>query len=83
MGNPGTHSSQNIPVVVVGDAHGAFKVGRRIKLKDACPEEATQCDASNATSMTKLLVSVANAFGAELNGFGAEPDVGPLRELEA
>ncbi len=82
MGDPGLHSSRDIPVVVAGDAHGAFKVGRRIQLKDDCPEDSLQCNVESGTSMTKLLVSVANAFGDELNGFGAEPDVGRLSELE-
>jgi hypothetical protein len=83
MGDPGLHSSQNIPVVVVGDAHGKFAVGRRIILTDQCPPEHLQCEPETGTSMTKLLVSVASAFGAELDGFGAEPDVGALSELES
>ncbi len=82
MGDPGLHSSSNIPVVVAGDAHGAFNVGRRIRLRDSCPPDALQCEPSSANSMTKLLVSLANAFGADLGGFGAETDVGPLSELE-
>lgn len=83
MGDPGLHSSRNIPVVVAGDGHGAFKVGRRIRLEDGCPSDALQCNAETGTSMTKLLVSVANAFGCELEGFGSELDVGRLTQLEA
>ncbi len=81
MGDPGLHASSNIPVVVAGTAHGAFRMGRRIKLTDNCPEGALQCSAESANSMTKLLVSVVNAFGVEVDGYGAEPNIGPLWEL--
>jgi hypothetical protein len=83
MGDPATHSSRNIPVIVAGDAHGAFRVGRRLQLQDDCGTGALQCGVENGTSMSKLLVSVANAFGDTLSGFGTEQDVGPLVELEA
>lgn len=83
MGDPAVHSSRDIPVVIAGDAHGRFRVGRRIQLNDKCSEGSIQCNAESGTSMTKLLVSVANAFGDEIGGFGDEPDVGVLSELEA
>lgn len=70
-------------MVVGGDAHRAFKVGRRIRLSDQCPTQALRCNAETGTSVSKLLVSVANAFGDELSGFGTEPDVGALSELQA
>lgn len=83
LGNAGLPSRQNIPVVVTGDAHGAFKFGRRIGSIDACPTDPLQCNTDTGPSMTKLLVSVAIAFGEELYGFRTEPDVGALSELEA
>ncbi len=83
MGDPALHSSRNVPVVVAGNAHGRFKTGRRIKLADDCPPGDMWCQPTTDNSMTKLLVSVANAFGAGVNGFGTETSVGPLSALEA
>lgn len=83
MGDPALHSSRDIPVVVAGSAHGKFKTGRRIKLAADCPPADMWCQPKTDNSMTKVLVSVANAFGAELTGFGTETNVGSLRELEA
>ncbi len=83
MGNPSLHSSRDIPVVVAGNAGGKLKTGVRIKLADDCPPDNQWCMPKNDNSMTKLLVSVANAFGAGVNGFGAEANVGSLTEIEA
>lgn len=82
MGDPGLHSSRDIPVVVAGNAGGKFKTGVRIKLAPDCPPSDEWCAPKTDYSMTKLLVSAANAFGAGINGFGAESNVGPLSELE-
>lgn len=82
MGDPALHSSRDIPVVVAGNAGGKFKTGVRIKLADDCPPDNMWCTPKKDNSMTKLLVSVANAFGAGVNGFGVETNVGPLSEIE-
>lgn len=82
MGDPALHSSRDIPVVVAGNAGGKFKTGVRIKLAADCPPDNMWCTPKTDNSMTKLLVSVANAFGANVNGFGAETNVGPLSEIE-
>lgn len=82
MGDPALHSSRDIPVVVAGSAHGQFKTGRRIKLAADCPPNDMWCQPKTDNSMSKVLVSVANAFGADVTGFGTETNVGPLRELE-
>lgn len=83
MGNPSLHSSRDIPVVVAGSAGGKLRTGVRIKLAEDCPPDNQWCTPKTDNSITKLLVSVANAFGAGVNGFGAEANVGPLSELEA
>jgi hypothetical protein len=82
MGNPSLHSSRDIPVVVAGNAGGKFKTGVRIKLAADCPPDNMWCTPKTDNSMTKLLVSAANAFGANVNGFGVESNVGPLSEIE-
>lgn len=82
MGDPALHSSRDIPVVVAGNAGGKFKTGVRIKLAADCPPGNQWCTPKTDNSMTKLLVSAANAFGANLNGFGVETNVGPLSEIE-
>lgn len=83
MGDPALHSSRDIPVVVAGNAGGRFKTGVRIKLAADCPPDNQWCTPKTDNSITKLLVSAANAFGANINGFGAETNVGPLSEIEA
>jgi hypothetical protein len=83
MGDPSLHASRDIPVVVAGSAGGKLKTGRRIKLAADCPPNDEWCQPKTDNSMTKVLVSVANAFGAELSGFGTETSVGPLAELDA
>jgi arylsulfatase A-like enzyme len=83
MGDPALHSSRDIPVVVAGNAGGKLKTGVRIKLAADCPPDNMWCTPKTDNSMTKLLVSVANAFGANVNGLGSESNVGPLSEIEA
>lgn len=83
MGDPALHASRDIPVVVAGAAQGKLKTGRRIKLAADCPPNDMWCQPKTDNSMTKVLVSVANAFGAGVSGFGTETSVGPLTELDA
>jgi hypothetical protein len=82
MGNPSLHSSRDIPVVVAGSAGGKLKTGVRIKLADDCPPNDQWCNPKTDNSITKLLVSVANAFGANVNGLGTETNVGRLSQIE-
>jgi hypothetical protein len=76
MGNPALHSSRNVPTVLAGGANGKFRMGRRVKLSDDCPpgtgewcSEAQRVDKPN----NHLLVSIAQAFGAEIDKFGTQP----------
>ncbi len=89
MGNPALHSTRNVPTVLAGGANGKFRMGRRIKLTPDCPESNLWCSENDAVfqgvTNNHLLISIANAFGVELNEFGDQPDpklnTGPLSEL--
>lgn len=78
MGNPALHSTRNVPTVVAGGAGGKFRMGRRLKMGADCPESDPWCNQDsasfNAAPNNKLLVSIAQAFGAELEEFGTQPD---------
>lgn len=78
MGNPALHSTRNVPVLLAGGANGKFKMGRRLKLKADCPSSNPWCSETTAdfTAMTnsKLLVSIAQAFGVQIDKFGTQPD---------
>jgi Protein of unknown function (DUF1552) len=89
MGNPSLHSTRNVPTVLAGGAGGKFRMGRRLKLKVDCPTDTPWC-AENDKVFTpvpnsKLLVSIAQAFGVDINEFGTQPDpaltTGALSEL--
>lgn len=76
MGNPALHSTRNVPTVLAGGAGGKFRMGRRLKMANDCPPENQWCDENtgNMTPNNKLLVSIAQAFGAEIDTFGTQPD---------
>jgi hypothetical protein len=76
MGNPALHSTRNVPTVLAGGANGKFRMGRRVKLSQDCPpgtgewcSETQRVDKPN----NQLLVSIAQAFGAEIDKFGTQP----------
>jgi hypothetical protein len=88
MGNPALHSSRNVPTVLAGGANGKFRMGRRVKLSQDCPpgtpewcSETQRVDKPN----NHLLVSIAQAFGAEIDKFGTQPSealmTGTLSEI--
>jgi hypothetical protein len=78
MGNPALHSTRNVPTVIAGGANGKFRMGRRIKLAADCPADASWCAENDAvftgTTNNHLLISIANAFGVDLNEFGTQPE---------
>jgi hypothetical protein len=78
MGNPALHSTRNVPTVLAGGLNGKFRMGRRLKLKADCPTESPWCSPTDATftpvTNNKLLVSIAQAFGEDINTFGTQPD---------
>lgn len=74
MGNPALHSTRDVPTVLGGGVNGKLRMGRRLKLPADVP-------AAN----NHLLVSIAHAFGVEIDSFGTQPNpadkTGPLAGL--
>jgi hypothetical protein len=89
MGNPSLHSTRNVPTVLAGGAGGKLRMGRRLKLKPDCPENSPWCGENDPgftpVPNSKLLVTIAQAFGVDVNEFGTQPDPaltqGALSEL--
>jgi hypothetical protein len=78
MGNPALHSTRNVPTVLGGGASlTKFRMGRRLRLSPDCPMSNLWCAPGDATFMgttnNHLLVSIANAFGVNINTFGSQP----------
>jgi hypothetical protein len=88
MGNPSSHSTRNVPVLLAGGANGKFRMGRRLNLGADCPPDNEWCGENviNNRPNSHLLVSIAQAFGAEIDTFGSQPDealiTGRLTELD-
>lgn len=78
MGNPAWHSTRNVPTLLAGGAGGKLPMGRRIKMAADCPETDLWCTPDsasfNASPNNKLLVSIAQMFGAEIESYGTQPD---------
>jgi hypothetical protein len=78
MGNPSLHSTRNVPTVLAGGAGGKFRMGRRLKMIPDCPSASPWCTENDPTftpvTNSKLLVSIAQAFGDDTNAFGTQPD---------
>ncbi|MEO8212061.1 MAG: DUF1552 domain-containing protein, partial [Myxococcales bacterium] len=89
MGNPALHSTRNVPTVLAGGVNGKFRMGRRLKLQADCPSTNPWCSPADAvfkgSTNNHLLVSIAQAFGVNLNTFGTQPSAdlttGPMTEL--
>jgi hypothetical protein len=88
MGNPAAHSTRNVPTVLAGGTNGQIRMGRRIKYRTECPL-GTACTKDDPDYQTmpnnRLLVSIARAFGIEIDTFGnvraSGTQVGGLDEL--
>lgn len=78
MGNPALHSTRNVPTVLAGGAGGKFRMGRRLRMVADCPASDPWCSPDSATFTgapnNHLLVAIAQAFGAEIDSFGTQPD---------
>jgi hypothetical protein len=59
MGDPARHSSRRVPSLLMGGAHGHFKMGRYLELS-----------AENGTPNNRILVSICQAFGEKTERFG-------------
>ena len=88
MGDPSQHSPMNAPTVLAGGANRKFKMGRRIRLREDCvhttsaftlpwsPACADRSADDARVFNNKLLVSIAQAFGVEIDSFGTQADGG-------
>lgn len=74
MGNPALHSSRNVPTLLAGGVNGRFRMGRRLLTAYDCPADNVWCDPYEATPNNRLLVSIAQAFGVEIDAFGTQPN---------
>jgi hypothetical protein len=79
MGNPSLHSTRNVPTVLAGGVNGKFRMGRRLKMQADCPADSPWCGPTDPATFkpvtnSKLLVSIAQAFGADIDKFGTQPD---------
>ena len=55
-------------------ANGKIPMGRRIVLGRDCPPGQSTCDAPQFVANNKVLVSVAQAFGIDVNQYGTTDD---------
>jgi hypothetical protein len=80
MGNPALHSTRNVPTLLAGGANGKFRMGRRLKMPAACPASDPWCSGDNPrttytpTTNSKILVSIAQAYGVDVDTFGTQPE---------
>lgn len=89
MGDPAMHSTRNVASLIAGGTNGKFRMGRRIRIENDCPASNGWCQegaADNTTvSNNKILVAIAQAFGADIDAFGTQPNSantdGALTEL--
>lgn len=89
MGNPSLHSTRNVPTLLAGGVNGKFRMGRRLKMVQDCPESSPWCGSGDAeykaSPNNHLLVTIAQAFGQNIGSFGTQPDpamtTGELSEL--
>jgi hypothetical protein len=78
LGNPNAHSSSGVPTVLAGGVNVPFRFGRRIQVTPDCLPPNDSCVARDAKyaggASNHLLVSIAQAFGAEIDSFGQGAD---------
>lgn len=78
MGNPNLHSSASVPTLLAGGKNVPFRFGRRLQLSPDCAPPNDSCKARDpkyaSGANNHLLVSIAQAFGVEVESFGKGPD---------
>jgi hypothetical protein len=78
LGNPSAHSSASVPTLLAGGANVPFRFGRRLQISPDCTPPNDSCkvrDPKYASGANNhLLVSIAQAFGVEVNTFGKGAD---------
>ncbi len=65
MGDPARHSSRSVPTLLAGGCGGHFKMGRYLDLRRS---------AGDGIPNNRVLVSICQAFGVEVNTFGQAAD---------
>jgi hypothetical protein len=70
MGDPSRHSSRDVPSILAGGCGGKFKMGRTVSLRREGIVE--------GTPNNRVLVSIARAFGVEIDRFGYSTDPGVI-----
>jgi hypothetical protein len=83
MGDPSLHSSKDAPILLLGGAGGKLLMGRHLAMKPNCLDNTRWCSgAEQVVSQSQVLVSIANAFGVEINEYGSGDDgSGPMAAL--
>jgi hypothetical protein len=66
MGDPARHSSRSVPTLIAGGCGGHFTMGRYVDLR--------QDKGGDGVPNNRVLVSIAQAFGAEIERFGQSAD---------
>ncbi len=78
LGNPALHASSGVPTVLAGGSNVPFRFGRRLRVTPDCLPPNDSCgprdSAYAAGANNHLLVSIAQAFGVEIDSYGQGPD---------
>lgn len=91
MGDPALHSTNNVPTLLAGGLNGKFRMGRRLVMPTDCPPTNEWCQWNSEddarVSNNHILVSIAQAFGVEVDSYGTQPEPrftdGAMTELSA
>jgi hypothetical protein len=70
VGDPSEHNSRYVPVLLAGGAGGKWRMGRRLRVGAPCEQSAQACFTTERVPHNRLLVSICNAFGVEVDSFG-------------
>ncbi|MCP3140275.1 DUF1552 domain-containing protein [Pyxidicoccus xibeiensis] len=86
LGDAAGHMNVRVPTVLAGGAGGKFRMGRFLRLRAPGSNPLSGWDGPGtplpgAVAHNKLLVSIARAFGVNVNTFGHPDYVGPLDGL--
>jgi hypothetical protein len=78
LGDPNAHSSAAVPTVLAGGVNVPFRFGRRLRMSPDCVPPNDSCSvrdpAYSGGANNHLLVSIAQAFGVEIDSFGQGTD---------
>jgi hypothetical protein len=85
MGDATGHMNVRVPTVLAGGAGGRFRMGRFLRLRPGTDPlsrwSGPGTPLPGAVAHNRLLVSIANAFGVNVNTFGHPDYAGPLPGL--